>query len=47
MKVWADEENRFQDLLAADPRIQKWLKPKGTGGSVRPGPHAEKCGCDF
>ena len=28
MKVWADEGNRFQDLLAADPRIQKWLKPK-------------------
>jgi adenylosuccinate lyase len=28
MQVWADEENHFQDLLAADPRIQKWLKPK-------------------
>jgi len=28
MQVWADEGNRFQDLLAADPRIQKWLKPK-------------------
>jgi adenylosuccinate lyase len=28
MQVWAYEGNRFQDLLAADPRIQKWLKPK-------------------
>ncbi len=28
MQVWAGEGNRFQDLLAADPRIQKWLKPK-------------------
>lgn len=28
MKVWAGEGNRFQDLLAADLRIQKWLKPK-------------------
>ncbi|MCU0579328.1 MAG: adenylosuccinate lyase [Desulfobacterota bacterium] len=28
MQVWADEGNRFQDLLAADSRIQKRLKPK-------------------
>ena len=28
MQVWADEGNRFQDLLAADPRIRQWLKPK-------------------
>jgi adenylosuccinate lyase len=28
MQVWAQEGNRFQDLLAADPRIRKWLKPK-------------------
>jgi len=28
MKVWAGEGNRFQDLLAADPRIHQWLKPK-------------------
>ncbi|MBI5586240.1 MAG: adenylosuccinate lyase, partial [Deltaproteobacteria bacterium] len=28
MQVWADEGNRFQDLLAADPRIQRYLKPR-------------------
>jgi hypothetical protein len=28
MPVWADEENRFDDLLAADPRIRMWLKPR-------------------
>ena len=28
MPVWAGEGNRFQELLAADPRIQRWLKPK-------------------
>jgi adenylosuccinate lyase len=28
MQVWADQGHRFQDLLAADPRLRKWLKPK-------------------